>query len=112
MSPFYFAKVLQAHYISNTTNYNYTKESNLSYLKSLTSLYPIEITLPRSHFHHRYLSYLFSTRDYHCYCEDGFTGEHCQTDWDECWSGPCQNGATCVDQIADFNCTCPSGLSG
>ena len=42
--------VLQAHYISNTTNYNYTKESNLSYLKSLTSLYPIEITLPRSHF--------------------------------------------------------------
>ncbi len=55
---------------------------------------------------------LFSTRDYHCYCEDGFTGDHCQTDWDECWSGPCLNGATCVDQIADFNCTCPSGFSG
>ena len=56
--------------------------------------------------------FFFRTRDYHCYCEDGFTGDHCQTDWDECWSGPCLNGASCIDQIADFNCTCPSGFSG
>ena len=49
---------------------------------------------------------------YHCYCEDGFTGTHCQTDWDECWSAPCANGATCVDLVADFNCTCTPGFRG
>lgn len=54
----------------------------------------------------------FSTRDYHCYCEDGYTGDYCQTDWDECWSDPCLNGATCIDQVADYNCTCPPGFRG
>ena len=49
---------------------------------------------------------------YHCYCEDGFTGTHCQTDWDECWSAPCANGAACVDLVADFNCTCTPGFRG
>ena len=49
---------------------------------------------------------------YHCYCEDGFTGTHCETDWDECWSSPCANGASCVDLVADFNCTCTPGFRG
>ena len=53
-----------------------------------------------------------STRDYHCYCEDGYTGDHCQTDWDECWSDPCLNGATCIDQVADYNCSCAPGFRG
>ena len=53
-----------------------------------------------------------STRDYHCYCEDGYTGDHCQTDWDECWSDPCLNGATCIDQVADYNCSCSPGFRG
>ncbi len=56
-------------------------------------------------------AFRFST-GYHCYCEDGFTGIHCQTDWDECWSSPCANGAKCVDLIADFNCTCTPGFRG
>ncbi len=53
-----------------------------------------------------------STRDYHCYCEDGYTGQHCETDWDECWSDPCLNGGTCIDQVADFNCSCAPGFRG
>ena len=59
-----------------------------------------------------YFTIFFSTRDYHCYCEDGYTGFHCETDFDECWSDPCMNGATCFDQVADYNCSCSPGFSG
>lgn len=54
----------------------------------------------------------FSAKTYECYCEDGYTGEHCETDWNDCWSNPCHNGATCIDQVADYNCTCPPGFRG
>lgn len=49
---------------------------------------------------------------YLCYCIDGYTGVHCQTNWNECWSNPCHNGATCIDGIAMFNCSCPLGFTG
>ncbi|XP_065356020.1 myb-like protein P [Calliphora vicina] len=48
---------------------------------------------------------------YSCYCIDGYTGIQCQTNWDECWSGPCENGGTCIDGVAYYNCTCPDGFS-
>ncbi|KAK3583655.1 hypothetical protein CHS0354_021393 [Potamilus streckersoni] len=32
------------------------------------------------------------------------------TDYNECESGPCQNGGTCVDLINVFRCNCPSGF--
>ncbi|MCP3668384.1 MAG: calcium-binding EGF-like domain-containing protein [Gammaproteobacteria bacterium] len=34
------------------------------------------------------------------------------TDIDECQSNPCQNGATCNDQIDQYNCTCLPGFTG
>ncbi|XP_055547173.1 protein eyes shut [Wyeomyia smithii] len=49
---------------------------------------------------------------YSCYCIDGYTGTHCQTNWDECWSSPCRNGGTCIDGIAAYNCTCQDGFVG
>ncbi|XP_065093274.1 protein eyes shut [Ochlerotatus camptorhynchus] len=49
---------------------------------------------------------------YSCYCIDGYTGIHCQTNWDECWSNPCRNGGTCIDGIATYNCTCLDGFIG
>ncbi|XP_053692498.1 protein eyes shut [Sabethes cyaneus] len=49
---------------------------------------------------------------YSCYCIDGYTGTHCQTNWDECWSSPCRNGGTCIDGIAAYNCTCRDGFVG
>jgi len=33
-------------------------------------------------------------------------------DVNECLSGPCQNGGTCVDEINMFVCNCPQGFSG
>lgn len=50
--------------------------------------------------------------NYFCYCIDGYTGIHCQTNWNECWSSPCQNGGICIDGIASFNCSCPPGYTG
>ena len=49
---------------------------------------------------------------FRCYCEDGYTGFNCETDWDECWNEPCLNGGTCLDGIAHYNCSCPAGFSG
>lgn len=37
---------------------------------------------------------------------------HCETNIDECESDPCQNGATCVDQVASYNCQCAPGFRG
>ena len=33
-------------------------------------------------------------------------------DIDECWSDPCQNGGSCVDETNSYTCSCPSGFSG
>ena len=53
-----------------------------------------------------------SAQGYQCFCEDGYTGYNCETDWDECWNSPCLNGGTCLDGIAHYNCTCPPGFTG
>ena len=34
------------------------------------------------------------------------------TDIDKCLSSPCMNGATCVDEVNRFSCTCPRGFEG
>lgn len=31
---------------------------------------------------------------------------------DECKSIPCLNGATCIDKLNNFTCTCTSGFAG
>ena len=33
-------------------------------------------------------------------------------DVDECASHPCQNGATCIDEINDYSCDCAAGFTG
>ncbi|XP_050703068.1 protein eyes shut-like isoform X2 [Eriocheir sinensis] len=53
-----------------------------------------------------------NSSSFHCFCEDGFTGLLCQTNWDDCWSAPCLNGATCTDLVADLACICPPGYTG
>ena len=47
-----------------------------------------------------------------CACQPGTTGLYCQTDIDECFSSPCQNGGTCVDQLHGFACLCPEYATG
>lgn len=47
-----------------------------------------------------------------CYCDNGFTGYQCSINYDDCLLNQCQNGGTCVDRIADFDCICPPGYTG
>jgi EGF-like domain len=36
----------------------------------------------------------------------------CLTDINECLNATCQNGATCVDGVNTFTCTCAAGFTG
>ena len=49
---------------------------------------------------------------YKCICPDGFTGEHCESNIDDCAINPCQNGGTCIDFVSDYKCYCPPGFTG
>jgi hypothetical protein len=56
---------------------------------------------------------------YRCECEDGFTGEHCESDVDECEARPCLNDGTCFESgLAGFVaagsrlCMCMAGYQG
>ena len=42
----------------------------------------------------------------------GFSGADCEIDINECESGPCLNGATCMDGVNFYNCLCASGWQG
>ena len=55
---------------------------------------------------------------YVCLCPDGWMGENCATDVDECTSDPCQNGATCSDSSGNvavpvdrYRCSCAPGYA-
>lgn len=36
----------------------------------------------------------------------------CFPEINECDSNPCQNGATCVDELNRYSCTCQPGYQG
>ncbi|XP_014600494.1 PREDICTED: fat-like cadherin-related tumor suppressor homolog isoform X3 [Polistes canadensis] len=46
-----------------------------------------------------------------CKCQ-GFTGEHCENDVNECDANPCTNGGTCVNEIGTYRCVCPPNMTG
>lgn len=41
-----------------------------------------------------------------------YTGSNCQYRINECDSEPCENGATCHDEVKYFTCHCPYGYTG
>ncbi|KAM6948327.1 neurocan core protein-like [Aplochiton taeniatus] len=51
-------------------------------------------------------------KGYSCYCPQGYTGENCEIDMDDCQSNPCENGGTCIDKIDTFVCLCLPSYGG
>eukprot|EP00117_Sycon_ciliatum_P024904 scpid7365/ scgid2846/ Neurogenic locus notch homolog protein 1; Translocation-associated notch protein TAN-1; Notch 1 extracellular truncation; Notch 1 intracellular domain len=55
---------------------------------------------------------------YTCICQEGYTGEQCQTEMDVCDSSPCGNSGACRSQRGDtaglhsFVCECTEGFVG
>ncbi len=47
-----------------------------------------------------------------CLCQQGFTGQRCETLINNCAGNPCKNGATCTSTASSFTCTCPIGFTG
>ncbi|KAL0203808.1 hypothetical protein M9458_001826, partial [Cirrhinus mrigala] len=47
-----------------------------------------------------------------CECTPGYTGEHCEVDFDDCADNKCKNGAQCTDAVNGYTCVCPEGYSG
>ncbi|PKU27772.1 hypothetical protein llap_21924 [Limosa lapponica baueri] len=55
----------------------------------------------------------FNRRGGHtCVCVNGWTGESCSQNIDDCATPVCLNGATCHDRVASFYCACPTGKTG
>jgi hypothetical protein len=52
------------------------------------------------------------TTSWRCVCENGFVGDECEHNFNECASGPCQNNGNCFDGIASHICVCPLGFEG
>uniref|UniRef100_A0A915IJ29 EGF-like domain-containing protein n=1 Tax=Romanomermis culicivorax TaxID=13658 RepID=A0A915IJ29_ROMCU len=54
--------------------------------------------------------------DYECKCQEGYSGDHCETIDDICVArSPCYNGGCCMVQLVNktsFFCLCKSGYHG
>ncbi|MEQ2245991.1 hypothetical protein ILYODFUR_033741, partial [Ilyodon furcidens] len=48
--------------------------------------------------------------EYVCVCPDGFTGQRCEVDIDDCKPNPCRLGH-CIDGPNSFSCVCPPGMT-
>lgn len=49
--------------------------------------------------------------EFNCSCRAGWEGKLCETEINECASGPCIYG-TCKDLLADYQCDCEPGYTG
>ncbi len=49
---------------------------------------------------------------YTCNCVNGYNGNNCQNNINDCQDDSCSFGGTCNDGVASFTCTCAPGYTG
>lgn len=49
---------------------------------------------------------------YQCICVNGWEGQNCTENVDDCSTAACENGAKCRDRVGHFFCECPPGKTG
>uniref|UniRef100_A0A6G1SNF6 Neurogenic locus Notch protein n=1 Tax=Aceria tosichella TaxID=561515 RepID=A0A6G1SNF6_9ACAR len=49
---------------------------------------------------------------YQCICVNGWEGENCTENVNDCTTAACENNATCHDRVGNFYCECPPGKTG
>jgi len=47
-----------------------------------------------------------------CSCAEGYAGDQCEVDIDDCADAPCQNGGACIDGVDGVTCACAPGYEG
>ena len=45
-------------------------------------------------------------------CDQGYTGQLCETDINECEGVDCSGNGECLDGVGSFSCVCSSGYTG
>lgn len=45
-------------------------------------------------------------------CVNGWSGDDCSENIDDCVFASCTPGSTCIDRVASFSCLCPEGKAG
>lgn len=53
-----------------------------------------------------------NTEETTCICNDGYEGDHCENNINECAEIICQNGGNGIDGINSYNCNCVAGYDG
>ena len=49
---------------------------------------------------------------YTCLCADGYEGDNCDGNVNDCAENPCSNGGTCYDEVNGYRCDCVAGYTG
>lgn len=50
--------------------------------------------------------------NFKCECSDGFTGENCEININDCAAKSCMNNGVCIDKINSYQCICSMGYVG
>lgn len=50
--------------------------------------------------------------NFRCVCPEGFEGDMCEINIDDCEDNDCENNSTCVDGINNYTCMCSPEYTG
>lgn len=55
---------------------------------------------------------IFWLISFRCKCNNGFQGDRCETNIDDCKGHACMNNGSCIDLVEGYTCQCGPGYTG